>query len=47
MHYFFYMILLGSLKLGFYTNTCLPFSWEEGSGPVSHVTFIICGIKYC
>lgn len=47
MHYVFNILLFGFLKLGVYSNLCLPFSWEEGSGPVSHLAFSICGMKCC
>lgn len=45
IHYVFYTVVFGSLKLGVYSIMCLPFSWEEGNGPVSHLAFFICGMK--
>lgn len=47
MHYIFYTIVFVSLKPGVYSNLCLPFNWEEGKGPVSRLSFYICGMECC
>lgn len=47
MHFVFYIVVFESLTLGVYSNLCLPFSGEEGNGPVSHLAFLICGMKCC